>query len=148
MRLNRRSLRGWHIRLLDQLGQRPDRRIRIAWTEDAGGLPPNAELLFRLEAAIHGLPRPGLATAAEPVALVGVGAGQVDHEVGGRVAQDADARGIVRPAMQFHRHPAARRKTRGEPAPLLEVGRIAGQPQREQAVERADGDDDAEGWQR
>ncbi len=32
-------------------------------------LPANAELLFRLEAAIHGLPRPGLATAAEPVAL-------------------------------------------------------------------------------
>ncbi len=69
VRLNRRSLRGWHLRLLDRLGQRPDRRIRIAWTEDPGGLPPNAELLFRLEAAIHGLSRPGLATAAEPVAL-------------------------------------------------------------------------------
>ncbi|MBE7249392.1 MAG: formyl transferase, partial [Actinomycetospora chiangmaiensis] len=58
VRLGRRTLRGWHIRLLDQLGQRPDRRIRIAWAEEAGGLPPNAELLFRLEAAIHGLPRP------------------------------------------------------------------------------------------
>lgn len=69
VRLDRRALRGWHIRLLDQLGQRPDRRVRVAWIEDAGGLPPNAELLFRLEAAIHGLPRPGLATAAEPVAL-------------------------------------------------------------------------------
>ncbi|MCJ2065601.1 formyl transferase [Methylobacterium sp. J-088] len=69
VRLDRRSLRGWHIRLLDQLGQRPDRRVRIAWVTQGGGLPANAELLFRLEAAIHGLPRPGLATAAEPVAL-------------------------------------------------------------------------------
>src|SRR6478609_7548163 len=69
VRLDRRALRGWHIRLLDQLGQRPDHRIRVVWVEHSGGLPPNAELLFRLEAAIHGLPRPGLATAAEPVAL-------------------------------------------------------------------------------
>jgi hypothetical protein len=69
VRLDRRVLRGWHIRLLDQLVQRPDHRIRIVWVADAGSLPPNAELLFRLEAAIHGLPRPGLATAAEPVAL-------------------------------------------------------------------------------
>lgn len=82
VRLNRRSLRGWHIRLLDQLGQRPDRRIRIAWTADAGGLPPNAELLFRLEAAIHGLPRPGLATAAEPVALASYEAGAAGAEAG------------------------------------------------------------------
>ncbi|GJE10983.1 MULTISPECIES: glucosamine inositolphosphorylceramide transferase family protein [Methylobacterium] len=78
VRLDRRALRGWHIRLLDQLGQRPERRIRIAWIEDAGGLPPNAELLFRLEAAIHGLPRPGLATAAEPVALAPYEAGRGD----------------------------------------------------------------------
>ena len=76
VRLDRRALRGWHIRLLDQLGQRPDRRVRIAWIEDADGLPPNAELLFRLEAAIHGLPRPGLATAAEPVALAPYEAGR------------------------------------------------------------------------
>jgi hypothetical protein len=71
VRLDRRTLRGWHIRLLDQLGQRADRRVRVAWIADgtADGLPPNAEWLFRLEAAIHGLPRPGLATAAEPVAL-------------------------------------------------------------------------------
>ena len=41
VRLDRRSLRGWHIRLLDQIGQRPDRRIRIAWNTDGGGLPPS-----------------------------------------------------------------------------------------------------------
>jgi hypothetical protein len=78
VRLGRRTLRGWHIRLLDQLGQRPDRRVQVAWAEEAGGLPPNAELLFQLEAAIHGLPRPGLATAAEPVALAPYAAGPGD----------------------------------------------------------------------
>ena len=69
VRLGRGTLRGWHIRLLDRLGQRADRRLRVELAEGAGGLPPNAERLFRREAAIHGLPRPGLATAAEPVAL-------------------------------------------------------------------------------
>ncbi|MCJ2125807.1 formyl transferase [Methylobacterium sp. J-077] len=74
VRLDRRTLRGWHIRLLDQLGQRAERHLQVAWVAGAHGLPPNAELLFRLEAAIHGLPRPGLATAAEPVALAAYGA--------------------------------------------------------------------------
>lgn len=74
VRLDRRTLRGWHIRLLDQLGQGLGRRVRVAWVAGAQGLPPNAELLFRLEAAIHGLPRPGLATPAEPVALAAYGA--------------------------------------------------------------------------
>lgn len=69
VRLGRESLRGWHIRLLDRLGQRTECRIRVALAEGAEGLPPNVERLFRMEAAIHGLPRPGLATAAEPVAL-------------------------------------------------------------------------------
>jgi len=73
VRLDRRTLRGWHIRLLDQLGQRAERRLRVEWVAGAHGLPPNAELLFRLEAAIHGLPRPGLATAAEPMAFAAYG---------------------------------------------------------------------------
>ncbi|MET3484953.1 hypothetical protein ABIC70_004492 [Methylobacterium sp. 1973] len=88
VRLDRRALRGWHIRLLDQLGQRPDHRIRVAWVDHAGGLPPNAELLFRLEATIHGLPRPGLATAAEPVALASYEASPAGEELRSSGAQD------------------------------------------------------------
>jgi hypothetical protein len=99
VRLDRRTLRGWHIRLLDQLGQGPDRRIRISWVDGGGGLPPNAELLFRLEAAIHGLPRPGLATAAEPVALAPYetgaddGAADIVLDLSGAPADSATARG-------------------------------------------------------
>lgn len=88
VRLDRRALRGWHIRLLDQLGQRPDHRIRVAWVDHAGGLPPNAELLFRLEATIHGLPRPGLATAAEPVALASYEASPAGEELRSSGAHD------------------------------------------------------------
>ncbi len=88
VRLDRRSLRGWHIRLLDQLGQRPDRRVRVSWITDAGGLPANTELLFRLEAAIHGLPRPGLATAAEPVALASYETGSGDDGDGAEIVLD------------------------------------------------------------
>lgn len=70
VRLDRSALRGWHLRLLERLGQRSDCRLKVETAEGAAGsLPPNAELLFRLEAAIHGLPRPGLATPAAPVAL-------------------------------------------------------------------------------
>ena len=42
VRLDRRTLRGWHIRLLDQLGQGLGRRVRVAWVEGEHGLPPNA----------------------------------------------------------------------------------------------------------
>lgn len=98
VRLDRRTLRGWHIRLLDQLGQRPDRRLQVEWVLGAHGLPPNAELLFRLEAAIHGLPRPGLATAAEPMAFgtygAEVAAGEPDLVLdlsGGQTESDAVA---------------------------------------------------------
>lgn len=70
VRLDRSALRGWHLRLLERLGQRSDCRLKVETVEgSAGSLPANAELLFRLEAAIHGLPRPGLATPAAPVAL-------------------------------------------------------------------------------
>ncbi|MGH1570211.1 hypothetical protein ACRAWG_05525 [Methylobacterium sp. P31] len=98
VRLDRRTLRGWHIRLLDQLGQRSDRRVRVAWTAGVHGLPSNAELLFRLEAAIHGLPRPGLATAAEPVALApyeaGFDPGREDSEAEPHPRSRGRARGI------------------------------------------------------
>ena len=70
IRLDRGGLRGWHIALLDRLSQRHDCRLQI---EDVGApdaaLPPNAELLFRFEALIHGLPRSGLAALAAPIAL-------------------------------------------------------------------------------
>ncbi|MDP4023644.1 formyl transferase [Methylobacterium sp. NEAU 140] len=70
VRLARGRLRTWHLRLLDALARRPDCRLGIAVSAgDAPDLPPNAELLFRLEAAIHGLPRPGLATAVGAAAL-------------------------------------------------------------------------------
>jgi len=70
VRLDRSALRGWHLRLLERLSQRADCRLRVETVEGAAGsLPPNAELLFRLEATIHGLPRPGLATPAAPIAL-------------------------------------------------------------------------------
>ncbi|MCJ2011406.1 formyl transferase [Methylobacterium sp. J-076] len=70
VRLDRDALRGWHLRLLERLGQRADCRLVVdAVAGTAGALPANAELLFQLEATIHGLPRPGLATAAAPVAL-------------------------------------------------------------------------------
>lgn len=74
VRLDRSALRGWHLRLLERLSQRSDCRLIVEAAEGAaeraaGALPPNAELLFRFEATIHGLPRPGLATPAAPIAL-------------------------------------------------------------------------------
>lgn len=70
VRLDRNALRGWHLRLLERLSQRSDCRLQIETVvAPEVALPPNAELLFRFEATIHGLPRPGLATPAEPVAL-------------------------------------------------------------------------------
>lgn len=70
VRLDKDCLRGWHLRLLERLSQRQDCRLLIepvARAEPA--LPSNAEILFRLEATIHGLQRPGLSTGALPVAL-------------------------------------------------------------------------------
>jgi hypothetical protein len=63
-------LRRWHLVLLERLGQRQDCRLQIEVVRapDAA-LPPNAELLFRFEGMINGIPRPGLATAVEPAAL-------------------------------------------------------------------------------
>lgn len=70
VRLDRAALRGWHLRLLERLAQREDCRLSVEAVEGTTPiLPANAELLFRLEATIHGLPRPGLATPAAPVAL-------------------------------------------------------------------------------
>ncbi|WP_449411854.1 glucosamine inositolphosphorylceramide transferase family protein [Methylobacterium komagatae] len=70
VRFDRAALRGWHLRLLERLAQRDDCRLSVETVEGvAPALPGNAELLFRLEATIHGLPRPGLATPAAPLAL-------------------------------------------------------------------------------
>ncbi|MDQ0446252.1 glucosamine inositolphosphorylceramide transferase family protein [Methylobacterium aerolatum] len=74
VRLDRTTLRGWHLRLLERLNQRPDCRLQIDAVQATGaGLPPNVELLFRLEATVHGVPRPGLSTPAEPLALAPYG---------------------------------------------------------------------------
>lgn len=82
VRLDRNALRGWHLRLLERLAQREDCRLSVEAGEGGeSALPANAELLFRLEATIHGLPRPGLSTPAAPVALApyeGVEAGAPD----------------------------------------------------------------------
>lgn len=70
LRLDRTALRGWHLRLLERLSQQNDCRVGVEAVDGpTGALPENAELLFRLEAMIHGLPRPGLATPAAPLAL-------------------------------------------------------------------------------
>ncbi len=70
VRLDRGALRQWHLTLLTRLSQRSDCRVQIEVVRapDAA-LPPNTEVLFRFEAMIHGIPRPGLATPAAPAAL-------------------------------------------------------------------------------
>ena len=65
IRLDRSALRRWHLRLFERLALRGDVRVSVE-AAPAAGLPAQAELLFRLEAMIFGLPRPGLATPVEP----------------------------------------------------------------------------------
>ena len=59
VRLDGAAPRRWHLRLVERLAARGDCGVAVDARPGPGGLPANAEMLFRLETTIHGLVRPG-----------------------------------------------------------------------------------------
>ncbi len=62
VRLDGAAPQRWHLRLIERLVDRGDCVVAIDARPGPGGLPANAALLFKLEATIHGLVRPGLSS--------------------------------------------------------------------------------------
>lgn len=69
VRIDRTALRGWHLHLFERLGRRADLRVSVEAAPCAAGLPVQVERLFRLEAGVFGLARPGLASPVPPEVL-------------------------------------------------------------------------------
>ncbi|KAB1072573.1 glucosamine inositolphosphorylceramide transferase family protein [Methylobacterium planeticum] len=59
LRLDGRHARRWHARLIEHLARRPDTVVEVEAGPGPDTWPANADLLFRLEALIHGLPADG-----------------------------------------------------------------------------------------
>lgn len=67
--MTRRSLRAWHVDLVDRLGREPGIEARVRWQEaEDEPLPAPVGLLFALERIVHRL-RPGLSAPASPAEL-------------------------------------------------------------------------------
>lgn len=67
--IDQRSLRRWHIRLVDQTSRMPGIAVGIRWAPPSQEpLPSCVEGLFSLERSLHGL-APGRAAPAEPADL-------------------------------------------------------------------------------
>ena len=56
LNVNENELRQWHVLLLERLAAVPSCRVEIALFNAPSRLPDGTETLFRLEAAVHGLP--------------------------------------------------------------------------------------------
>ena len=59
LRLDGRAPRRWHVTLIERLMRLPDVALDLDASPGPGGLPDNADLLFRLEALIRRQPRDG-----------------------------------------------------------------------------------------
>ncbi|GJE45134.1 hypothetical protein AEGHOMDF_4328 [Methylobacterium soli] len=59
LRLDGRRARRWHLRLADALARHPGACLEVDARPGPDHWPDNADLLFRLETAIHGLPQIG-----------------------------------------------------------------------------------------
>lgn len=80
--LDQRSIRGWHLDLVERLGRDPGIEVGIRWaTPSARPLPSCVEVLFALERVLHGTPL-GCAAPREPGDLVRhVGRGGVEPDL-------------------------------------------------------------------
>ena len=60
VRLDGGNPRRWHVLMLARIARLPGLAVELDASPGPGGLPPNATLLFQLEALLHRLPRDGL----------------------------------------------------------------------------------------
>ncbi|KQO61671.1 hypothetical protein [Methylobacterium sp. Leaf88] len=78
VRLDGGMCRRWHLRLIERLLRRPGLSVSLDLSPGPGALPPNAALLFRLEAMLRRLPRNGPALRVERADLL-AGAAPADR---------------------------------------------------------------------
>jgi hypothetical protein len=73
VRLDGRQLRLWHVDLIERLSLRPETRVCVDTTFEQPVAPSKVDVLFRIETAIHGLPRRGLSNRLSVSALARFG---------------------------------------------------------------------------